>query len=45
MLDAFRVMVDWYPLEELGYLETRFRGTNRPGGNNNPKGAIKILYF
>jgi hypothetical protein len=45
MLDAFRVMVDWYPLEELGYLETRFRGTNRPVVNNNPKGAIIILYF
>lgn len=46
LLDAFRVVVDWYPLEELGYLETRFKGTNKPGSNNTKELlTIVSLYY
>lgn len=30
LLDVFRLLVDWNPLEELGNLETRLSGTNKP---------------
>ena len=40
LLDVFNVLVDWNPLEELGNLETRLSGTNRPGGKWRRYGQI-----